>query len=205
MATRIRLQRHGKKGRPFYQIVIADGRAPRDGRFIENIGTYNPMTNPASINLNFDRAMHWLSVGASPSDTARSILRREGVLYKFHLMGGVKKGAFSEAEAEKRFEDWMNNKQQQLKKVADDDVIKAREERKKLIEAESKVREAREAELLKKRQAENAEAEEAAEEANEEANEEPVAETEASEEVVAEATEEATPAPETEEEPATEE
>ncbi|MGI6320292.1 MAG: 30S ribosomal protein S16 [Bacteroidales bacterium] len=201
MATRIRLQRHGKKGRPFYQIVIADGRAPRDGRFIENIGTYNPMTNPASINLNFDRAMHWLSVGASPSDTARSILRREGVLYKFHLMGGVKKGAFSEAEAEKRFEDWMNNKQQQLKKVADDDVIKAREERKKLIEAESKVREAREAELLKKRQAENAEAEEA----NEEANEEPVAETEASEEVVAEATEEATPAPETEEEPATEE
>lgn len=205
MATRIRLQRHGKKGRPFYQIVIADGRAPRDGRFIENIGTYNPMTNPASINLNFDRAMHWLSVGASPSDTARSILRREGVLYKFHLMGGVKKGAFSEAEAEKRFEDWMNNKQQQLKKVADDDVIKAREERKKLIEAESKVREAREAELLKKRQAENAEAEEAAEEANEEANEEPVAETEASEEVVAEATEEVTPAPETEEEPATEE
>ena len=87
MATRIRLQRFGKKNQPFYAIVIADGRAPRDGRFIEKIGTYNPLTHPATINLNFERALYWVEVGASPSETVRSILKREGVMLMKHLRG----------------------------------------------------------------------------------------------------------------------
>ena len=99
MATRIRLQRHGRKGYAFYQIVVADSRAPRDGRFIERIGSYNPNTNPATVDLNFDRALYWLQVGAQPTDTARNILSREGVCLKKHLLEGVKKGAFDEAKA----------------------------------------------------------------------------------------------------------
>ncbi|MBQ2489100.1 MAG: 30S ribosomal protein S16, partial [Bacteroidales bacterium] len=89
MSTKIRLQRHGKKGQPFYHIVIADGRAPRDGRYIERIGTYNPLTEPAAVVLNFDRALYWVNCGAEPTDTARSLLRRDGVYLKKHLMGGV--------------------------------------------------------------------------------------------------------------------
>ena len=110
MATRIRLQRHGRKDYPFYQIVIADSRAPRDGKFIERIGSYNPNTNPATINLNFERALYWLTTGAQPTDTVRNILSREGVLLKKHLLGGVKKGAFTEEVAEQRFEAWLKNK-----------------------------------------------------------------------------------------------
>ena len=110
MATKIRLQRFGHKGYAFYQIVIADSRAPRDGRFIERIGSYNPNTNPATIDLKFDRALYWLNVGAQPTDTVRNILSREGVLLKKHLLGGVKKGAFTEEVAEQRFEAWLKNK-----------------------------------------------------------------------------------------------
>ena len=106
MATKIRLQRHGRKAYPFYKIVVADSRAPRDGKFIEKLGTYNPNTEPATVDLDFERALHWLSVGAQPSDTARSILSHEGVLLKKHLLEGVKKGAFDEATAEKKFEAW---------------------------------------------------------------------------------------------------
>jgi small subunit ribosomal protein S16 len=110
MATKIRLQRHGRKGYAFYHIVIADSRAPRDGKFIERIGSYNPNTNPATIDLKFDRALYWLQVGAQPTDTTRNILSEEGVLLKKHLLGGVAKGAFSETEAESKFKAWRNAK-----------------------------------------------------------------------------------------------
>ena len=116
MATRIRLQRHGRKSYAFYSIVIADVRAPRDGKFIEKIGTYNPNTNPATVDLKFDRALDWVMKGAQPSDTVRNILSREGVYMKKHLLGGVAKGAFGEAEAEAKFEAWKNNKQTTKKK-----------------------------------------------------------------------------------------
>ena len=100
MATKIRLQRHGRKGYAFYSIVIADVRAPRDGKFTEKIGTYNPNTNPATVDLKFDRALYWVNVGAQPTDTVRNILSREGVYLMKHLLGGVKKGAFDEATAQ---------------------------------------------------------------------------------------------------------
>ena len=99
MSVKIRLQRHGKKGKPFFHIVVADARARRDGKFIEKIGTYNPVTNPAIIELNVDSAVKWLNNGAQPTDTARAILSYKGALYKKHLQGGVAKGAFDEAEA----------------------------------------------------------------------------------------------------------
>lgn len=111
MSVKIRLQRHGKKGKPFFHIVVADSRARRDGRFIEKLGTYNPITNPATIELNLDSAVEWLNKGAQPTDTARAILSYKGALYKKHLQGGVNKGAFDEAEAEKRFNAWLENKE----------------------------------------------------------------------------------------------
>ncbi len=110
MATKIRLARHGKKGYAFYHIVVADSRAPRDGRFIEKLGTYNPNTNPATIDINFESALSWMMKGAQPTDTARAILSYKGVMYKKHLLGGVAKGAFTEAEAESRFEKWLKEK-----------------------------------------------------------------------------------------------
>ena len=124
MATRIRLQRHGRKNYAFYSIVAADSRAPRDGRFIEKIGTYNPNTNPATIDLNFDRALYWVEVGAQPTDTVRSILSKEGVYLMKHLKGGVKKGAFDEAAAESKFAAWKAEKASKMaafenKKAAD--------------------------------------------------------------------------------------
>ena len=114
MATKIRLQRHGRKNYAFYPIVIADSRAPRDGKFIERIGSYNPNTNPATITLNFERALYWLNVGAQPTDTVRAILSNEGVLLMKHLQGGVKKGAFDEAEANRRFAEWKAKKQAKI-------------------------------------------------------------------------------------------
>jgi small subunit ribosomal protein S16 len=110
MATKIRLQRHGKKGKPFYYIVVADARAPRDGRFIERIGSYNPNTNPATIDINFDKTLNWVNDGAQPTDTCRAILAYKGVLYKKHLQGGVKKGAFTAEEAETKFAAWLDQK-----------------------------------------------------------------------------------------------
>ena len=115
MATKIRLQRHGRKGYAFYHIVIDDSRAPRDGKFIERIGSYNPNTNPATIDLKFDRALYWLQVGAQPTDTAKKILSSQGVLLKKHLLGGVKKGAFTEADAETKFQTWLDTKQKSVK------------------------------------------------------------------------------------------
>lgn len=157
MATRIRLQRHGRKNYAFYSIVIADSRAPRDGKFTEKIGTYNPNTNPATVDLNFERALHWVMVGAQPSDTVRNILSREGVYMKKHLMGGVAKGAFGEAEAEAKFEAWKNNKQTGLAalKAKEEEAKKA--DAKARLEAEKKVNEAKAKALAEKKAAEEAE------------------------------------------------
>src|SRR5882757_2817898 len=110
MATKIRLQRHGKKGKPFYYIVVADARGPRDGRFIERLGSYNPNTNPATIDINFDKTLDWVNDGAQPTDTCRAILSYKGVLYKKHLQGGVKKGALTEEQAEAKFAAWLDQK-----------------------------------------------------------------------------------------------
>lgn len=110
MPTRIRLQRKGKKGRPYYHVVVADSRAPRDGKFIERIGAYDPNQNPAFIEVDRDKALTWLQKGAQPTDTCRAILSYTGVLYKNHLANGVKKGAFSQEEADRRFDAWLNEK-----------------------------------------------------------------------------------------------
>lgn len=111
MATKIRLQRRGRKGYPFYHIVVADSRAPRDGKFIEKIGTYNPNVDPAAVTLCMDRALYWLGVGAQPTITARNILSEEGALMKKHLLGGVAKGAFTEEQAEAKFQAWLTEKE----------------------------------------------------------------------------------------------
>jgi len=110
MATKIRLQRHGRKKRAFYHIVVADSRAPRDGRFIEKIGTYNPITNPATIDLDVNKAAQWLLNGAQPTDTARAILSYKGAAYKKHLQVGVNKGAITQEDADKKFAVWMSEK-----------------------------------------------------------------------------------------------
>ena len=114
MATRIRLARHGKKGKPFYHIIIADSRAKRDGRYIERIGSYDPNKNPAIIDINFDRALYWVGVGAQPTDTVRGMLSYRGVLYKNHLLKGVVKGALTEAQAEEKFNKWMADKDSKI-------------------------------------------------------------------------------------------
>ncbi|HQV52065.1 MAG: 30S ribosomal protein S16 [Flavobacteriales bacterium] len=114
MPTRIRLQRKGKKGRPYYHMVIADSRAPRDGKYIERIGAYDPNMNPAFVEVNVDKAMAWLQKGAQPSDTCRAILSYSGVVYKNHLVNGIKKGAFDQAEADRRFEIWLNEKNSKI-------------------------------------------------------------------------------------------
>jgi len=120
MAVKIRLQRHGKKGKPFYWIVAADARSKRDGKYLEKIGTYDPNTSPATIDLNFDSAISWLGKGAQPTNTAKAILSYSGVLLKKHLDGGVKKGAFTEAEAKKRFDKWMKEKSAKIQKKIED-------------------------------------------------------------------------------------
>jgi len=132
MPVKLRLQRHGKKGKPFYWIVAADSRSKRDGRFLEKLGTYNPNTNPAQIELNIDSAVQWLEKGAQPTDTTRTILSHEGVLLKKHLAGGVKKGALTEEQAEEKFQAWVTEKQTKidakksdLQKAKDAEVAKA--------------------------------------------------------------------------------
>ena len=122
MATKIRLQRRGRKHYAFYSIVVADSRAPRDGKFVEKIGTYNPNTDPATVELNFERALYWVNTGATPTDTARSILSREGVYLMKHLQGGVKKGAFDEAAAQAKFDAWKAEKTNALKQAHNDSV-----------------------------------------------------------------------------------
>jgi small subunit ribosomal protein S16 len=150
MAVKIRLARKGRKKLAYYHIVVADSRSPRDGRYIEKIGMYNPITDPATIELDFNKALDWLQNGAQPTDTCRAILSYKGVLLKKHLIEGVKKGAFDEAEAEKRFSEWMkqneekiDQKKSRLEKAHDDDKGSR-------IEAEKRINDARAAKLAKK-------------------------------------------------------
>ena len=161
MPARIRLQRHGKKNQPFYHIVVADGRAPRDGKFIEKLGTYNPLTNPATIDLNFDRAVEWVKNGAQPSDTARRILSYKGVLLRRHLQIGVEKGAISQEQADVRFNEWLQAKEAKINSKRSDIENDARNTRKARLEAEKKANEQKAAAVAAKRQA-AAEAEAAA-------------------------------------------
>ena len=151
MATKIRLQRHGRKGYAYYPIVIADSRAPRDGRFIERIGSYNPNTNPATISLNFDRALYWIEVGAIPTDTVRSILSKEGVMLMKHLKGGVKKGAFTEEEAQKKFEAWKADRQKALDAKKANLSAKKAEDVKARLEAEKAVNKKKAEEVARKK------------------------------------------------------
>ncbi|MCR5313471.1 MAG: 30S ribosomal protein S16 [Bacteroidaceae bacterium] len=177
MATKIRLQRHGRKNYAFYSIVIANADAPRDGRFTEKIGTYNPNTNPATVDLNFERALYWVMVGAQPTDTVRNILSDEGVYLKKHLLGGVKKGAFDEAKAEEKFNAWKSEKAAKAtafenKKAADKkaDAAARLEAEKKTNEAvAAKVAEKKAAAAAAKAEAEAAANAEAAAETTEEA------------------------------------
>ena len=177
MATRIRLQRHGRKNYAFYSIVIANAQAPRDGRFIEKIGTYNPNTNPATIDLNFARALYWVLVGAQPTDTVSNNLSKEGVYMKKHLLGGVKKGAFDEAAAETKFEAWKKEKEVKAQKVADKEAADKAAEKKARLDAEKKANEALAAKIAEKKAA--ALAAQAAEEAPAEAPAEGTEATEA--------------------------
>ncbi len=151
MPVKMRLQRYGKKVNPYYHIVIADGRAPRDGKYIERIGTYNPIPNPAEIKLNFDGALDWLRKGAQPTDTVRAILSYKGVLFKHHLMKGVTKGALTEEQAEAKFQVWLKDKEARIDVNQKSIEEKDRAERKVLFEAETKINEEREAELAKKK------------------------------------------------------
>ena len=158
MAVKIRLQRHGKKGKPFYWIVAADARSKRDGKYLEKIGTYDPNTSPATIHLNFDSAISWLGKGAQPTNTAKAILSYSGVLLKKHLDGGVKKGAFTEAEAKKRFDKWMKEKSAKIQKKIED-VNASLESNKK--EAREREEEYRKKKLEESKAKEEAKADEA--------------------------------------------
>jgi small subunit ribosomal protein S16 len=142
MPTRIRLQRKGKKGQPYYHIVIADGRAPRDGKFIERIGIYNPLAKPAEIDLNFDKALDWLQKGASPTETVRAIFSYKGVLYKHHLLTGVKKGALTPEAAEEKFQVWLKGKQEKIAHVINEQQLSVKEAKKKQLEYEAGINEA---------------------------------------------------------------
>ena len=150
MPVKIRLQRHGRKGYAYYHIVIADSRAPRDGKFIERIGSYNPNTNPATIDLKFDRALYWLQVGAQPTDTTRNILSDEGVLLKKHLIGGVTKGAFDMDEAEKRFAAWKTAKDSNVTKTKEQLLAEKQAAAKVRLKAEADKNKAKAAEIAKK-------------------------------------------------------
>jgi small subunit ribosomal protein S16 len=185
MAVKIRLARKGRKKMAFYHIVVADSRSPRDGRYIEKIGSYNPVTNPATIELDFDKALGWLQNGALPTDTCRAILSYKGVLIKKHLLEGVKKGAFDEAEATKRFEEWIKQneakieaKKSNLEKSQDDELVKQLAKEKSVNEARAKKLAKRNADL-----AARAAAGDKADAIAEETAEAPVAEESASEPV----------------------
>ena len=153
MAVKIRLARHGKKGFDLYHIVAADSRAPRDGKFIEKLGTYNPNTNPATIDLNFEKALDWLLKGAQPTDTCRAILSYKGVMYKKHLLGGVAKGAFSESDAEAKFNKWLSEKQTKIENKTNKLASDAKSAEKSRLAAETKTKEERAAALAEKKAA----------------------------------------------------
>lgn len=169
MATKIRLARYGHKDYAYYHIVVADSRSPRDGKIIERIGSFNPNTNPATVDLKFDRALYWVGVGAQPTDTVRNILSDEGVMLMKHLKGGVAKGAFNEEEAQKRFDAWKAQKDAKNGKISQAEADKKAAAAKALFAQEVETNKAKAAELAKKRQeaaeALAAKAQEAAQEA----------------------------------------
>ena len=182
MAVKIRLQRHGKKGKPFYWVVAADSRSKRDGKFLEKLGIYNPNTNPATIELNVDNSVKWLQNGAQPTDTARAILSYKGVLLKKHLLVGLRKGALTEEQVEEKFNAWLEEKEGKItakRSGLEEEKEKAKAE---ALKAEKEVNEARlkaaaETEVAETAEAEAAEgSEEPAAEATEEASEEKAAE-----------------------------
>jgi small subunit ribosomal protein S16 len=191
------LQRFGKKGKPFYHLVVADSRAPRDGKFIERIGSYNPNTNPATIDLNFDKALSWVNKGAQPTDTCRAILSYKGVLYKKHLEGGVRKGALTQEQADAKFAAWLTSKDAQITGKKDRLTQTKEQVKKAALAAEAKRKEDKAA-AIEAKYAAPAEVEEVAVE------EAPVAE-ETAEVAVAETEEVAVEEPATEEAPAVEE
>src|SRR5690554_5129844 len=199
MAVKIRLARHGRKARPFYHIVATDSRAPRDGKLIEKLGTYNPMSSTNKTEIKFDRALYWLQVGAEPTETVRNILQNEGVMYMNHLLGGVKKGAFDQAELEKRFQIWLDTKRKKEEDAVSKQYSSKQAALKKRLEIEKAINEKREQEIAKKNselaaqiEAENAEKEEAEKPASEETEESKETETTDNKEEVVEAKEEPT-------------
>jgi small subunit ribosomal protein S16 len=203
MATKIRLQRGGRKSRPIYSIVVADARAKRDGRFIEKLGTYNPNTNPATIDLNFDSALSWVMKGAQPTDTARAILSYRGVMMKKHLLEGVRKGALTEEQAEAKYEAWLSDKESKIGANVKAIAEKKAADKTARLAAESEVNKARAAAIAaalapaEEAPAEEAETEAATEEAPaEEAETEAVAEEAPAEEAETEAAAEEAPAAE---------
>jgi len=176
MATKIRLARHGHKDYAYYHIVVADSRSPRNGKIIERIGSYNPNLNPAKVDLNFERALYWVNVGAEPTDTVRFILSSEGVMLMKHLQGGVKKGAFDEATAEKKFAEWKAQKDAKNGKISKEEADKKVAAAKKALAAEQESNKAKAEAVAAKRKAE---AEALAEKAKEAAAEAAAAEAEA--------------------------
>ena len=175
MPVKIRLQRHGKKGKPFYWIVAADARSKRDGKYLDKIGTYNPNTNPATIDLDVDGAVQWLQNGAQPTDTAKAILSYKGAMLKNHLVGGVRKGALTEEQAEEKFQAWVAEKESKIA-AKQEGLTKAQADAKAAaLAVEVKINEER---LAAAQEAENAAIKEAADAkaAEEAANAEPVEE-----------------------------
>jgi small subunit ribosomal protein S16 len=156
MAVKIRLQRHGKKDQAFFHLVVADGRAPRDGKFIEKLGTYNPNSNPATIDIDFNSTLSWLMKGAQPTDTCRAILSYKGVMMKKHLLEGVKKGALTEAQVEEKFNKWLDEKSGKI--LGKHDRLKSESTKKShdRHKAESASKEAKAAKLAEKQAAREA-------------------------------------------------
>jgi small subunit ribosomal protein S16 len=179
MPVRIRLQRHGKKGKPFYWIVAADSRSKRDGKFLEKLGIYNPNTHPATVELDVERSVQWMQNGAEPTNTARHLLSLKGAMLKLHLVKGVAKGALTEEQVEERFQAWLSEKEKSNQSKIDEINKSSDDQRAKALEAEKEVSEKRAAEIA----AANAP--------------EPVEEEAAEEEAVVEASSEETPAEET--------
>jgi small subunit ribosomal protein S16 len=182
MATRIRLQRHGKKNKAFFHLVAADSRAKRDGKFIEKLGTYNPNTNPATIDINFEKTLTWVQNGAEMSDTARAILSYKGVLYKNHLINGVKKGALTAEQVETKFAEWLAEKDAKVSGKKDSLSKKADQDKASRLKAEIAVNEAKAKEV----EAKNTVVEEVTEEVEETASEGEAATEETTEESASE-------------------
>ena len=207
MPVRIRLQRHGKKGKPFYWVVAADSRSKRDGKFLEKLGIYNPNTNPATVEINVDSAVKWLQNGAQPTDTARTLLSRKGALLKHHLVKGIAKGALTEEQVEERFAAWLAEKD--AANTAEVSALNKEKEaaKAKALEAEKEVNEKRAAEIAAANAPEPEVVEETAEEASEEVAEAPVADEATAEEapVAEEAAAEEAPVEEAPAEESTEE